>query len=84
MESKGRIVEVAANLVLHLQHIGEVPPRWDWTVCSINSILPRIPPLLNAIPGCESIKYISVYQFNKKIITFSGIFLVNQFLIIKK
>lgn len=54
VESKGREVIVAANLILHLQHISEVPPRGDWTVGSINSILPWIPPLLDAIPAHES------------------------------
>ena len=50
MECKGRKVEVATNLILHLKNISEVLPWWNRTVSTIHSILPWIPPLLHPIP----------------------------------
>jgi hypothetical protein len=40
VHAKGREIKVATNLVLHLEHISEVLPRWDGAVCTIDSILP--------------------------------------------
>ena len=40
VHSKRREVEIATDLVFYLDSICEVPPRWDWTVCAIHSILP--------------------------------------------
>ena len=40
VHSKRWEVEIATNLVFYPDSICEVPPRWDWTVCAIHSILP--------------------------------------------
>lgn len=53
LEAKWWEVEVATNLVLHLEKISEVFSWPDWTVSAIHSILPRVPPLLNTIPVCK-------------------------------
>jgi len=40
VHAKGRKIEVATNLVFHLEHVSEVLPRWDGAVGTIDSILP--------------------------------------------
>lgn len=63
MEIKRREVEEASDLVLHLENVGEVPPRRDWACRSVHTIFVRVPPLLNATPAFYEI-YI---YFNKNL-----------------
>lgn len=44
-------IEEAANLVLCLKKVSEILARQDWTVCAVDSVLPRLPPVLQPIPG---------------------------------
>lgn len=50
MEVRGRKVEVASDLILHLQGIGVVLTRWDRTRSSEDSILIRVLPQLHPVP----------------------------------
>ena len=40
VESKRRKVVEAADLILGLKNVSEIPPRWDRTVCTRDPILP--------------------------------------------
>lgn len=51
LESKRREIKEAANLVLCLKKVSEILAWQDWTVCAIDSVLPRPPPVLQPIPG---------------------------------
>lgn len=62
LKSKWWEVEVATDLILHLENISEVLSRSDWTVSAINSILPWVPSLLYAIP--VDMRYDKVVKFN--------------------
>lgn len=50
LKMKGREVEKASNLILHLKLVSPVPLCRNRTVCAKNTILPRSPPLLNPRP----------------------------------
>ncbi|RDX85915.1 hypothetical protein CR513_32820, partial [Mucuna pruriens] len=50
LKMKGREVEKASNLILHLELVSPVPLRRNGTVGAKNTILPRTPPLLNPRP----------------------------------
>lgn len=51
LKMKGREVEKASNLILHLKRVSPVPLWGNGTICSKNTILPRTPPLLNPRPA---------------------------------
>ena len=51
LKINGGEVEESANLILSLKHISPVLAWLNWTVCSRHPILPRIQPLLYAIPA---------------------------------
>jgi len=50
LKMKGREVEKASNLILHLKLVSPVPLRRNRTIGAENTILPRTPPLLNPRP----------------------------------
>lgn len=62
LKSKWWEVEVATDLIFHLESISEVLSRSDWTVSAINSIQPWVPSLLYAIPVDK--RYDKVIKFN--------------------
>lgn len=51
VEREGREVVVRADLVLHLQHVSEVPPRRDRARRPVHAVLERVPPLLYPVPA---------------------------------
>lgn len=64
VEGQGGEVKVAADLIFHLENISEILSWRDGTVCAINSILPRVPSLLNPIPTQQSrCKIVHFFQF---------------------
>ena len=50
MESKGREVVKATNLVFDLENVSEVLSWGNWAGCSINTIFKGIPSVLDTIP----------------------------------
>ncbi len=55
VHGSGGIVDVASNLVLHLEVIGVVSPRGNGAHGSKHSILPRVLPMLDATPAKPNI-----------------------------
>lgn len=51
VEAEAWVVEVAPYLVFHLELVGEVGTWWDGAVCSRNTVLPRVLPLLDPGPA---------------------------------
>lgn len=51
VECEGREVVIRADLVLHLQHVSEVPPRRDRARRPVHAVLERVPPLLYPVPA---------------------------------
>lgn len=64
VERKGREIVKASNLIFHLKFVCVVFSRWDWAVCSINSILVRVFPVLYTAP---------VFSGSSKIIVIRGL-----------
>lgn len=62
LEEDGGEVEEAPDLVLDLELISPIPPSWDRTVRTANSILPTIFPLLHAIPNNSTQNLYQIYR----------------------
>lgn len=53
MKGKGREIEKATDLIFDLENVSKILSGWDRTVRAIDSILPRVPSLLYAVPYQE-------------------------------
>lgn len=63
LEAEGRKVKETAYLVFDLKLVCPIPTSRNWTVCSWNTILPRIFSLLNAIPALLQEQLLHCHQY---------------------
>lgn len=59
-------VEKASNLILDLKLICPIPLRRDWTICSLDTILPWVTPHLNPRPANASIIIFAKINYPRK------------------